>query len=282
MNKYYIYKMFDKNGNLLYIGKTKNFNIRMKQHFSNAIIEKEPWKNEIVKIERLEVYTQYDMTLLEIYLIGKFKPKYNTEFKFDDNIRATLKYDIKEIRYFNPKELFNIEDNGLILSEDNILSNNIKEKIKKHIKVYDYEKINNNYLKFSKSTHNNELSYRWCMNQENKESLNQVLLNCMNLARKRLKLNSKDCCLVSYDKINIEGFMKNKIIIGEEPSIKLKNKHLICYIGNDYITNDNELFSISYLISILDYAIKYSELDIIYLYLPSKRMRDLFNIWLES
>ena len=82
--KYYIYKMFDNDNNLLYIGKTHNLYGRMNAHFSIETIKKQPWKQEVYKTEVIELYNQYDIDIVEIYLIGKEKPKYNIDRVYEN------------------------------------------------------------------------------------------------------------------------------------------------------------------------------------------------------
>ena len=64
--KYYIYKMFDNDNNLLYIGKTHNLYARMNAHFSTETIKKQPWKRDVYKVEVIELYNQYDIDIVEI------------------------------------------------------------------------------------------------------------------------------------------------------------------------------------------------------------------------
>ena len=87
--KYYIYKMYNNKDELLYIGKTHNLYARMNAHFSNAILNEQPWKQEVYKVEVIELYNQYDIDIIEIYLIGKEKPKYNSD-KVYENIKIDL------------------------------------------------------------------------------------------------------------------------------------------------------------------------------------------------
>ena len=82
--KYYIYKMYNNKDELLYIGKTHNLYARMNAHFSNAILNEQPWKQEVNKIEVIELYNQYDIDIIEIYLIGKEKPKYNSDKVYEN------------------------------------------------------------------------------------------------------------------------------------------------------------------------------------------------------
>ncbi|OAA84703.1 GIY-YIG nuclease family protein [Clostridium ljungdahlii] len=68
---YWVYKIFDKNIVLLYVGKTTDLLNRPKAHYSD------PWGNEIDKIVITEYKSATDMELYETYYINKLKPKYN-------------------------------------------------------------------------------------------------------------------------------------------------------------------------------------------------------------
>ena len=70
----------DKYRNVIYIGRTKHINIRMRQHFQNGHLDKECY-DQTKYIEFTEFDSGGDMYIYEIYLICKYKPKFNTEFK---------------------------------------------------------------------------------------------------------------------------------------------------------------------------------------------------------
>lgn len=71
----YIYKLLDKNENLLYIGKTKDINIRTRQHILGA--RKIEWKSNIEKIMYADCHNETDMNIYEVYYINKLSPMYN-------------------------------------------------------------------------------------------------------------------------------------------------------------------------------------------------------------
>lgn len=69
---YYIYKFFDVNDNLLYVGKTTNLKTRFKQHRLDK-----KWFYEVEKVMYAECNTQSDMSIYELYYINTLNPKYN-------------------------------------------------------------------------------------------------------------------------------------------------------------------------------------------------------------
>lgn len=72
-----VYRFLDKDRNLLYIGKAKNLEERMKNHNH---LPKECY-NKRKTIEYVEFPTVEDMNIVERALIAMLKPPYNTEFK---------------------------------------------------------------------------------------------------------------------------------------------------------------------------------------------------------
>ncbi|TAN66646.1 GIY-YIG nuclease family protein [Paraclostridium sordellii 8483] len=73
---YYLYKYLDSNSNeCLYIGQTKNLYTRHLNHLSN---KKEEWCNDSVIMKYIEVPDKDNLNFLEMYLINKELPKFNT------------------------------------------------------------------------------------------------------------------------------------------------------------------------------------------------------------
>lgn len=122
-----IYQYFDKDDNLLYVGKAKNLKNRIKSYFSihNDIIT--PKNNlsqrislmvsQVAKIHTLLTQTQEDALILENSLIKSLKPKYNILLRDDktypyiyiDTSTAFPRFEItrkvlhkKHIEYFGP------------------------------------------------------------------------------------------------------------------------------------------------------------------------------------
>ena len=80
-----IYKYFDANSKLIYIGKAKNLKNRVSSYFNN---KKQYGKtkvlvSKVVKIEFIVVETELDALLLENSLIKEHQPKYNIQLKDD-------------------------------------------------------------------------------------------------------------------------------------------------------------------------------------------------------
>ncbi|MDA9729482.1 excinuclease ABC subunit UvrC [SAR86 cluster bacterium] len=84
-----VYKFYDENNKILYIGKAKSLSNRLKSYLS---LSKDRKKNELIdKIKFLEIFitkTESDALLLEQNLIRKLKPPFNVQFRDDKSFPA--------------------------------------------------------------------------------------------------------------------------------------------------------------------------------------------------
>ena len=84
-----VYKFFDENNKILYIGKAKNLSNRLKSYLS---VSRDRKKNELIeKIKFLEIFlteTESDALLLEQNLIRQLKPPFNVQFRDDKSFPA--------------------------------------------------------------------------------------------------------------------------------------------------------------------------------------------------
>lgn len=76
---YYLYKYLDPTTEeCLYIGQTKNIYTRHLAHLCN---KNEDWCNSLIKMKYTEIPDKYNLNFLEMYLINKEMPKYNSSGK---------------------------------------------------------------------------------------------------------------------------------------------------------------------------------------------------------
>lgn len=81
-----VYTYFDKEGDIIYVGKAKNLRKRVSSYFLKSTAHNNKTKRLISKIERLKydiVDTEFDALLLENTLIKKNQPRYNILLKDD-------------------------------------------------------------------------------------------------------------------------------------------------------------------------------------------------------
>lgn len=120
----FIYRFLDENNEIIYIGKTQNMYARMCGHYTpNGGASILPDTSEIKAIQYFSTKTVSDSIVYEAYLIAKYKPKYNKEFKSDDEL--TIQLDESGIvwnaytfyRGDNPEHNFRVFKNGELLYE---------------------------------------------------------------------------------------------------------------------------------------------------------------------
>ena len=157
-----VYRYYDKEGRLLYIGKAKNLKNRVTSYFINKdhSFRIQLMVRKIHTIEYSIVPTEKDALLLENALIKEFQPRYNILLKDDKSfpyikivnepyprVFFTRKYENDGAEYFGPytsihhvrsileliKKLYPIRSCSLLLSEKNIKSQKFKVCLEYHI-----------------------------------------------------------------------------------------------------------------------------------------------------
>lgn len=115
-----VYKMKDKEGRILYVGKAKDLSKRVKSYFiasKNRAVRTEKLLEQVEDLEWSEVESEFEALVLETNLIKELRPKYNVLMKDDKNfvyIKITKNEDYPQIRivrrvekdnarYFGPK-----------------------------------------------------------------------------------------------------------------------------------------------------------------------------------
>jgi excinuclease ABC subunit C len=81
-----VYKFFDQEGTVIYVGKAKNLRNRVKSYFRIKFDEDTKTKalvENIVDVEFIEVSTELEALILEEKLVKKFQPRYNVLLKDD-------------------------------------------------------------------------------------------------------------------------------------------------------------------------------------------------------
>ena len=116
---YYVYVMYDENENVLYVGKTTSMKRRMYQHFK---VDFEDWKLDVKYIKYMMLKTEIDMSIYEIFLINKLKPKYNTSLRFKGETSINLRYTLIPYNYN-----YNYNKYSVISKEDAINMKKTKE-----------------------------------------------------------------------------------------------------------------------------------------------------------
>ena len=86
----YTYKFINKYNETIYIGYTgQQMAQRMNQHFTKGHLPQSVYE-EVAKIEYIKHKTKSDAQVWEVYLINKYKPRYNTLNKKNDALTINL------------------------------------------------------------------------------------------------------------------------------------------------------------------------------------------------
>src|SRR5210317_1599199 len=81
-----VYRYFDKNGTVIYVGKAKNLKNRVRSYFNAKKHQQAKTQVLVSKIDETKYIvtpTEYDALLLENTLIKKHQPRYNILLKDD-------------------------------------------------------------------------------------------------------------------------------------------------------------------------------------------------------
>ena len=277
--EYIVYKMYNIKGELLYIGKTTNFKSRMDQHFSKEMIEKQPWKKNVYKIEYFNFKTRVDMDIIELYLIALEKPKYNIASTNTEKSTLNIKIEPINIRYMI-RENINKQINDLKTSETE------RDKIINNLNIYT-GKLNLIGDKNPK-TKESPLSRTWYM-KANEEQIKKLKDNTHNYFRHICKNKSANCAWTCNTDI-MESYAprgyKRSYVPPHDELKRFNNVYSYAYLVNDFLTDyqreliNDDLITILYLIKV----VKYITIDLnheLNLYVPSRRVRDLLCEWLN-
>lgn len=93
-----VYRMKDKNGKILYVGKSKSLKNRVSQYFQNTLSHNEKTKKMVAKVDSFDVMltdTEMEALTLENRLIKLYMPKYNILLK-DSKGYPYIKLDMRE------------------------------------------------------------------------------------------------------------------------------------------------------------------------------------------
>ncbi|MFT7033567.1 MAG: excinuclease ABC subunit C [Cyclobacteriaceae bacterium] len=158
-----VYKFYNSESKLIYVGKAKNIRKRVSSYFSESKLVSRKTRTlvrEIVSVEFSIVNSEFDALLLENNLIKENQPKYNILLKDDKSfpficisnerfpkIYSTRKYNIKKGEFFGPytnvramnsvldliRKLYKIRTCSLSLTKANIEKQKFKVCLEYHI-----------------------------------------------------------------------------------------------------------------------------------------------------
>ncbi|MDU6975889.1 MAG: DnaB-like helicase C-terminal domain-containing protein [Clostridiales bacterium] len=100
---YYLYRFLNENNEVIYIGRTNNIERRIfKEHFTDKTHLPVECYKELRRIEYTEIEYEAQEVAFEILLIQKIKPKYNVQFKYDEQVDIEqVEHEWKELKIDN-------------------------------------------------------------------------------------------------------------------------------------------------------------------------------------
>jgi excinuclease ABC subunit C len=195
-----IYKMIDKEGKIIYIGKAKNIKKRVSQYFQKNYEHSTRTKKLMENVENIEfttVDTELEAMILETNLIKQFLPKYNILMKDDKNyvyIKIT-KEDFPKIQIVRK-----VEKDGAKYIGPKTASHKVKETFKVLKKIFPFRHCNLD-IKFNKELKKAEIKNK------------TIKYPCLDYYIKRCAAPCiNKCSMENYQQIikNVENFLKGK------------------------------------------------------------------------
>lgn len=242
-----IYQMKDKEGNIIYVGKSKTLKSRVKSYFYGEH-EREKTKMMVFNIHDIDYIvtdTHLEAQILECALIKKLQPIYNKQFKND---KRYMYLKIESYNRFKPVSAVYEKENDYCLGpyrSKNILFDTVKffeniYPILKYDNSYDFtykilpEKMNEDT--FEK---NRECLIDIFNNKENMEAFLSKLQNDMGKLASELKFEAAtmyrdmiDNIRYLYNNTNqLQEAENRKILLGE----KIDDGYKVFYISDDRI-----------------------------------------------
>lgn len=273
----YVYVMYDKNDVALYVGKTKDIKRRVYQHFNTDV---ESWKSDVSKIKYLNCITEVDMSIYEIYLINKLSPKYNKSLVFSDDTNLILPYTLVE---YNTN-----------LDSTSLLSNEEKIRFRELITIIDDSRYNKNFYNKNDYTSYGDyiLSKNWVEKIENKDNILRLFYNLTYIYKNKYMYGEEfKGGKMLWDFYEYPNFIVNVKTFKRISNFSLIKNNIddsvrfLAYIKNDFYLDNNrridEELSLSNLIHLLKNSCLKNNKELL-LYLPSERMRNLLNKYLNN
>lgn len=128
-NGYYVYLYYDNNGQVLYLGKTKNLERRFREHFYSNRQQEYEYIKKVYSIQYAEFETEINMCKFESYCIDRYNPIYNKKNESINYCEDDFKnvYFKQYIYGFNPNPLNHIveitKDKCII---ESLINDNVK------------------------------------------------------------------------------------------------------------------------------------------------------------
>ena len=131
----YVYRLYDKDKNIIYVGKTKdNPKLRIRTHFGNYhTYELEDfWRIKVRYFDYVEL-DEISADIYEIYLINKYKPIYNKQFKYKN---VEVPFELPKLKFCN---LMYVEEAGVDLEYYKELYEELTKTLKENQRIISFK-----------------------------------------------------------------------------------------------------------------------------------------------
>ena len=278
--KYYVYRFSNKQNVIVYVGRTGNLHQRFLQH--------EHLTDDIKKIEYIECDSEAEMAWKEIYYINLYYNDLSTNIS-DVYLNGKMK-DIglndKWRRYKYDHQLEN-KDIGLLERYNKHVIEIPDYDYKSLIHIIDHEKLNAiGKDKFA-------ISQKWFNNHKYDGLVDKLRRNTTNFFRNITSSSTTDNLWTTYEAfkedIKGKGFAKSFTNLGVDSEKNYSDRIYLAYLANNFypatIQNTFDISEDQYALSeLLQFMFKsaLSNGNEIWIYIPSKRMRNLLINWIEK
>ena len=278
--KYYVYRFLNKQNIIVYVGRTGNLYQRFLQH--------EHLTNDIERIEYIECDSEAEMAWKEIYYINLYYNELRTNIS-DVYLNGKMK-DIglndKWKRYKYDHQLKN-KDIGLLERYNKYVIEVPDHDYKSLIHIIDHEKLND----IGKDKYS--ISQKWFNDHKYDGLVDKLRRNTTNLFRNITPSSTSDNLWTTYEAfredIKGKGFAKSFTYLGIDSEKDYSDRIYLAYLANNFypatIQNTFDISEDQYALSeLLQFMFKsaLSNGNEIWIYIPSKRMRNLLIEWIEK
>ena len=278
--KYYVYRFLNKQNIIVYVGRTGNLYQRFLQH--------EHLTDDIARIEYIECDSEAEMAWKEIYYINLYYNDLSTNIS-DVYLNGKMK-DIglndKWRRYKYKHQLEN-KDVGSIERYNKYVIEVPNYDYKSLIHIIDHEKLND----IGKDKYS--ISQKWFNDHKYDGLVDKLRRNTTNFFRNITQSSTTDNLWTTYEEFREEikgkGFTKSFTHLSSDSEKDYLDRIYLAYLANNfYPATMQNAFDISedqYALSeLLQFMFKsaLSKGNEIWIYIPSKRMRNLLMEWIEK
>ena len=278
--KYYVYRFLNKQNIIVYVGRTGNLYQRFLQH--------EHLTDDIARIEYIECDSEAEMVWKEIYYINLYYNDLSTNIS-DVYLNGKMK-DIglndKWRRYKYKHQLEN-KDIGSLERYNKYVVEVPNYDYKSLIHIIDHEKLND----IGKDKYS--VSQKWFNDHKYDGLVDKLRRNTTNFFRNITSSSTTDNLWTTYEEFREEikekGFTKSFIQLSSDSEKDYSDRIYLAYLANNFypatIQNTFDISEDQYALSeLLQFMFKsaLSNGNEIWIYIPSKRMRNLLIKWIEK